>query len=109
MRIAWPERNLSRRALLVRLFLGLAPVLAGLVAWGWWTGFAALRETRIELHRLHERRSALHNANRELRRELAGLQHDREAKARAAREVLHAAAPGEVVVVLPSPTPEVPR
>jgi cell division protein FtsB len=78
-----------------------------LVAWGWWSGIAALRETRSELHRLLERRTALENANRELQRQLAGVRHDREARARAAREVLQVAGPDEVVVVLPSPTPGV--
>jgi len=105
MRIAPSELSVPGRTVLLRVFLVLAPAAAGLVAWGWWTGVAAVRETRSELHRLLERRSALEDANRELRRQLAGLRHDREARARAAREVLHAAAPGEVVVVLPSPTP----
>ncbi|MEP0772898.1 MAG: hypothetical protein HRF46_00865 [Acidobacteriota bacterium] len=94
------------RKLLVRGLLALAPVVAGLAAWGWWAGFSSLREAQSELHRLVERRDALTGANRQLRRQLAGLRHDREAQVRAAREVLLAAAPGEVVVVvLPSPTP----
>ncbi len=105
MRIAPSEPSVPGSTVLLRVLLVLAPAAAGLVAWGWWTGVAAVRETRSELHRLLERRSALEDANRELRRQLAGLRHDREARARAAREVLHAAAPGEVVVVLPSPTP----
>lgn len=109
MRIASTEVTVPGRTLLLRLLLVLAPVAAGLVAWGWWAGVAGVRETRGELHRLIERRSALVDANRELRRELAGLRHDREARARATREVLHAAAPDEVVVVLPSPTPVVSR
>lgn len=105
MRVASERRTLSGRTLLVPLLLLLLPVSVGLVAWGWWAGFAGLRGTRTELHRLLERRSALEDANRQLRRELAGLRHDRGARARATREVLNAAAPDEVVVVLPSPTP----
>lgn len=93
------------RRLLVRGLLVLAPVVAGLAAWGWWAGFVSLREARTELNRLVERRVALERANRQLRRELAGLQHDREARARAARTVLLTAAPGELVVILPAPTP----
>ncbi len=93
------------RKLLVRGLLVLAPAVAVLVAWGWWAGFSSLREAQSELHRLVERRDALARTNRQLWRQLAGLRHEREAQGRAAREVLLAAAPGEVVVVLPSPTP----
>lgn len=107
MRIAPTELAAPRRAVLVRLVLALVPVAAGLVAWGWWAGLAGVRETRGELQRLIERRSALEAANRELRQKLAGVREDREARARAAREVLHVAAPDEIVVVLPSPTPAV--
>lgn len=105
MRIAPNEVAALRRPVLVRLGVALVPLAAGLVAWGWWAGLAGVRETRGELQRLIERRSALEEANRELRQKLAGVREDREARARAAREVLHVAAPDEIVVILPSPTP----
>jgi cell division protein FtsB len=40
-----------------------------------------------------------------LERAIRALKEEREARARAAREALDVAAPGEVIVVVPRPTP----
>lgn len=90
----------GRRTLLV-----LGPLLAALVAWGWWRGSVRVRETRRELAQLEAQRQELEAASRGLAREVEALRHEREAKVRAAREALDVAAPGEVLVVLPPPTP----
>ena len=66
----------------------LLPLLALLVGWGWWRAIVAERQTR-----------------RELARQVEALKNEREARARAAREALDVAAPDEVLVVLPRPTP----
>jgi cell division protein FtsB len=88
-----------------RLWLLLAPLLAGLVAWGWWAGAVRVRETRRELAQLEAQRLQLEAAQRRLAREVEALRREREAKVRAAREALDVAAPGEVLVVIPPPTP----
>lgn len=104
------RRSFVPSRVLLAVAVGVAaPALVGLVAWGWWAGFVALRESRAELEELLVRRAELERVNRQLRRRLEGLQQEREARARAAREVLHAAAPDELIVVLPSPTPRVLR
>jgi cell division protein FtsB len=64
-----------------------------------------VRETRRELAQLELQRQELDAARRSLAREVEALRHEREAKVRAAREALDVAAPGEVLVVLPPPTP----
>ena len=93
-------KHSPRRALLV-----LAPLLAAGVAWGWWRGSVRVRETRRELAQLELRRQSLEAARRRLNREVEALRHEREAKVRAAREALDVAAPGEVLVVMPQPSP----
>jgi cell division protein FtsB len=89
-----------RRALLV-----MAPLIVALVAWGWWRGSLRVRETQRELAQLEARRQDLEAARRYLAREVAALQHEREAKVRAARETLDVVAPGETLVILPPPAP----
>lgn len=81
------------------------PVLVVLVGWGWWQAVVAERETRRELLELRARREQLEEANRQLARQVEALKHEREARALAARETLDVAAPDEVLVVLPQPTP----
>ncbi len=93
-------RLTPRRALLV-----LTPLLAAGVAWGWWRGSVRVRETQRELAQLEMRRQELEATRRRLSREVEALKHEREAKVRAAREALDVAAPGEVLVVIPPPTP----
>ncbi|MFH1176626.1 MAG: septum formation initiator family protein [Acidobacteriota bacterium] len=83
----------------------LGPLLASLVFWGWWKGTVRMRETRRELAQLEARKERLEIARRSLAREVEALRHEREARARSAREVLDVVAPGEVLVVLPAPTP----
>jgi cell division protein FtsB len=81
------------------------PLLVALVSWGWWQAVIAERETRRELVELRVRRQQLEEANRALAREVEALKREREARARAAREALDVAAPGEVLVIVPRPTP----
>jgi cell division protein FtsB len=85
--------------------LVLVPLVAVLVGWGWWRAVVAERETRRELVELRVRRQQLEEVNRALARQVEALKHEREARARAAREALDVAAPGEMLVVIPSPTP----
>jgi len=93
-------RPTRRSAVLV-----VAPLLAGAVAWGWWLGSLRVRETRRELAELTARRDALDAECRRLAREVEALRREKEARARAARENLDVVSPGEVLVVLPQPTP----
>ena len=81
------------------------PLLVVLVGWGWWRAVVAERETRRELLELRVRRQQLEETNRALAREVEALKREREARARAARETLDVAAPDEVLVVVPQPTP----
>jgi cell division protein FtsB len=90
----------SRRALLLAV-----PVLAVAVSWGWWLGAERVRETRKELAELTARRETLDRECRRLAREVEALRREKEARVRAARESLDVLAPGEVMVVLPPPTP----
>ncbi len=83
----------------------VVPLLAVLVAWGWWRAIGAERETRRELVEMRARRDQLESANRALTRQVEALKNEREARARAAREMLDVAAPDEVLVVLPRVTP----
>ena len=87
-----------------RLPLFALPVLL-VAAWGWWSGTASVRSARRELDSLEAHRAALQQTNRDLERQVRALKGEREARERAARETLDAAAPGELVVVLPTPTP----
>jgi cell division protein FtsB len=90
----------------VRRWLGLLlPLLALLVGWGWSRAIVAERQTRRELVNLRAQRQQLEETNRELARQIEALKNEREARARAARETLDVAAPDEVLVVLPRPTP----
>jgi cell division protein FtsB len=90
----------------VRRWLALLlPLLALLVGWGWWRAIVAERQTRRELVTLRAQRQQLEETNRELARQIEALKNEREARARAARETLDVAAPDEVLVVLPQPTP----
>jgi cell division protein FtsB len=82
----------------------LVPLLGSLVFWGWWKGTVRVRETRRELAQLAARKERLEVARRSLAREVEALRHEREARARSAREALDVVAPGEVLVVLPTPT-----
>ena len=88
-----------------RLVWVLVPLLVGLFALGWWRGVVGERATRRELEDLRSRREQLERANRALEREVAALKGDREARVRAARKTLDVAAPGEVLVIVPQPTP----
>lgn len=81
------------------------PLLVALVGWGWWQAVVAERETRRELLELRVRRQQIEEANRALERQVEALKHEREARARAARETLDVAAPDEVLVIVPKPTP----
>lgn len=83
----------------------LAPPLAALVVWGWWVGSQRVRETQLELAQLEHTKRELEVGNRSLASQVEALRRDREARVRAAREALDVAAPGEVLVVLPQPTP----
>ncbi len=88
-----------------RLIWVLVPLLVGLIAVGWWRGVVGERATRRELEELRARREQLERANRALEREVEALKGDREARVRAARKALDAAAPGEILVIVPQPTP----
>jgi cell division protein FtsB len=83
----------------------LVPLLVALVGWGWWRAVVAERETRRELEELRARRQLLEETNRALVRQVGALKQEREARARAARETLDVVAPGEVLVIVPQPTP----
>ncbi len=83
----------------------LAPLAVALVGLGWWKAMVVELDTRRELEELRARRQQLEEANRALEREVRALKNEREARARAARETLDVAAPGEVLVIVPSPTP----
>ena len=83
----------------------LLPLLVGLIALGWWRGVVGERATRRELEELRSRRQQLERANRSLEREVKALKDDPEARVRAARKALDAAAPGEILVIVPQPTP----
>ena len=88
-----------------RLLWVLLPLLVGLIALGWWRGVVGERATRRELEELRARRERLERANRALQREVDSLKGDREARVRAARKALDAVAPGEILVIVPQPTP----
>jgi cell division protein FtsB len=88
-----------------RWLWALVPLLVVLVGWGWWRAVVAEREARRELLELRMRRQQLEDANRALARQVEALKHEREARARAARETLDVATPDEVLVILPQPTP----
>jgi cell division protein FtsB len=77
------------------------PVAAVAIGWGFWSGQQATRRAREELRALEARRAQLEQTNRDLARRVEALQHDREARAHAAREGLDVAAPGETIVILP--------
>jgi len=94
--VRWP----LRRALWLA-----APLVAGLIGWGWWRGVTVQRETRRELEELRLRRDQLARASSMLEREVRSLRNEPEARARAARESLDVAAPDEVLVILPLPAP----
>ena len=83
----------------------LAPLAIALVGLGWWKAVVVEWDTRRELDELRIRRSQLEEANRALEREVRALKNEREARARAAREALDVAAPGEVIVIVAKPTP----
>jgi cell division protein FtsB len=76
-----------------------------LIGLGWWRAVIVERETQRELEEFRVRRQQLEEANRVLERAIRALKEEREARARAAREALDVAAPGEVIVVVPRPTP----
>jgi cell division protein FtsB len=84
------------------IWLGL-PIYVAVVAFGWWRGTVAVRETRRELQGLLAQETELTAANRELAAQVKALHEEREARARAARESLDVAAPGEVIVIVPPP------
>ncbi|MGD1146912.1 MAG: septum formation initiator family protein [Thermoanaerobaculaceae bacterium] len=83
----------------------LAPIVAALIGLGWWRAVIVERDTRRELEDLRARSQQLEKTNRVLERAIRALKEEREARARAAREALDVAAPGEVVVIVPRPTP----
>jgi cell division protein FtsB len=84
----------------------LGPLLAAVIAWGWWRGVAVERETRRELVELQTKKHRVEETNRVLAREVAALSQERAARERAAREGLDVAAAEEIIVVLPAtPTP----
>jgi cell division protein FtsB len=76
-----------------------------LIGLGWWRAVIVERETQRELEEFRVRRQQLEEANRVLERAIRALKEEREARARAAREALDVAEPGEVIVVVPRPTP----
>lgn len=84
-----------------RVAIVTALVVMILLVWGWWGGMAAAQEAGRELAALAQENARLGKANEELKREVAALRREREARARVARETLDVAAPGEVLVVLP--------
>jgi len=88
-----------------RWLWALVPLLVVLIGWGWWQAVVAERETRRELLELRAHRQQLEEANRALARQVEALKREREARARAARETLDVAAPGEVLVIVPQATP----
>ena len=92
-----------RRRLRLAL-LSLAPVTFALLLWGGWRGVVAARAGQRELAELQRRKAKLVSATAELRREVTALQREKEARARAAREVLDVAAPGEILVVVSDPS-----
>jgi len=83
----------------------LAPLAVALVGLGWWKAVVVELDTRRELEELRVRRHQLEETNRALVREVRALKNEREARARAARETLDVAAPGEVLVIVAKPTP----
>ena len=83
----------------------LAPLAVALVGLGWWKAVVVELDTRRELEDLRARRQHLEETNRALEREVHALRNEREARARAARETLDVAAPGEVLVIVAKPTP----
>ena len=83
----------------------LAPLAIALVGLGWWKAVVVELDTRRELEELRVRRQQLEETNRALEREVRALRNEREARARAARETLDVAAPGEVLVIVAKPTP----
>ncbi len=90
----------------VRWLWALAPAVLALVGWGWWASFRSVAEARHELRQLEERRETLAEENRALRSEIDGLRQEPEARAGEARRTLALGSPDEVLVVLPTPTPE---
>jgi cell division protein FtsB len=83
----------------------LAPLVVALVGLGWWRAVVVEWDTRRELEELRTQRRQLEQANQALEREVRALRNEREARARAARETLDVAAPGEVLVIVAKPTP----
>ncbi len=83
----------------------VVPLLVALIGWGWWSAVTAQRATRLELEALRARKQQLEQTNRALQREVDALKNDPAERARAARKVLDAAAPGEILVIVPRPTP----
>ena len=83
-----------------------APLLFAAVGWGWWRGVETTRASSREVADLLARKARIEQVNAELRREVTALSREREARARAARNILDAAGPGEVVIVVPAtPSP----
>jgi len=80
------------------------PLSALAVGWAGWSGVRSASESRRELAELQARKARLEGSMSQLKREVAALRREREARARAAREALDVAAPGEVLVVVPEPT-----
>lgn len=88
-----------------RVLLASLPLAAALAAWGWWGGVQTVRENQRELSELQARRQRLEEANGLLRQEVVSLRDDVQARERAARTVLDVVAEGEVLVVVPTPSP----
>lgn len=83
-----------------------APLLVAAVGWGWWRGVVTTQVSTREVADLLARKARIEQVNAGLRREVTSLRRERETRARAARNILDVAAPGEVVIVVPAtPTP----
>jgi cell division protein FtsB len=89
------------RKLLRRWSWLVVPAVLGVVAWAWWASFASLAEARRELAEVEARKADLERTIRVLRTEVAGLERERESRARTARASLDVVAPGEMLVIVP--------
>lgn len=81
--------------------LGLALILA-FWAWNFFTSQRELKQAKSEWQALKARKAELEERVRQLRREVHSLEYEKESRARAARQLLGVASPGEVVVIVPN-------
>lgn len=81
--------------------LGLALILA-FWAWNFFGSQRELKQARSQWQALQARKAELEERVRELRREVHSLKYEKESQARAARQLLGVASPGEMVVIVPN-------